>query len=130
VVINPRRRGDQQTFLAVAGNDHFSFAPSRQDGVEAVQPQIVFGLFFSVATHTGGLEERQNILVKRNVLLIRNGRKFADIYFADVPFVGRRILGRGRKTGQQQAESGQSDCRSHFHLGETMTNCPLNARKR
>ena len=104
--INLRGRHDQQACLAVTGNDHFSLVPSLQDSVQTVQAQILFGLFLAVATHAGSLEEGKNILVKGDVFLIGNGRQFADIHFGDVPFVGRRSLGSGRKSGQQQSASG------------------------
>jgi hypothetical protein len=130
VVINPRRRRRQQTFLAIVGNNHFSLVPAFEGVFEAVQAQAAFGLLAAMAAHAGGLEEGKNILVKRDALLIRSWRKFADIDLANVPGVWRRILGRGRKTGQQQSERGQCDCRFHFHYGGTMANCPLDARKR
>jgi hypothetical protein len=121
---------DEQTILAVTGNDHLSVLAPFQDGFEAVQAQILPGPLLAVATHAGGLEERKNILLERHVLLIRGGRKFADIDFADVPFAWRRILGGGRKSSQQQSESGQSDCRSHIHIGCSMTEWMIKARSR
>jgi hypothetical protein len=115
-----RGRRDEQTFLAVAGDDHLSLLAAFEDGVETVQAEIVFGLVFSVTTHAGGFEERENILLERNSLLIRSSGEFADINLADVPFVWRRILGGGRKAGQPNSESGQSDCMFHVHVGHNM----------
>jgi hypothetical protein len=119
-VIDLRGGGNEQTVGAVAGDDHFSVLSAFEDAFESVQAQILPGPLLSVTTHAGSLEKWQNIFVKREALLIRNGRKFADIDFADVPVVLRRILGGGRKSSQQQSESGQSDCRSHIHIAKTI----------
>src|SRR5580658_4684170 len=129
-VVDPRRRGSQETLLAVARNNYLSIAPAFEDGVQTVQAQSAFGLLIAVATYAGGLKEGENIRVKRDPLFIRSGRKFADIDFADVPFVRRRLLSHGRKIGQQQSKNDQSDCMFHFQGAGTMANAPLNARKR
>jgi hypothetical protein len=49
--------------------------------------------------------------------LRRRGRQLADINLADVPLVlVWWSLGRGRISGQQQSESGQSNGWSHSHI--------------
>jgi hypothetical protein len=123
-----RGRRHEQTIRAVTGNDHLSVLSAFQDAIEGVQSQILSRPLFAVATHAGGLEKGENILVKRNALLIRSGRKFADINLADVPIVLRRTLSRGRKSGQQQSESGQSDGMFHFHIGGNITGFVKKAR--
>jgi hypothetical protein len=80
--------------------------PAFQDGFETVEAVILLGPLLPVATHAMLFKERSNILLIRNALFVRNGRKFADIIFVDVPFLGRRILGGGRPCGQQKAEGG------------------------
>jgi len=74
-------------------------------GGESVQAQGAPGPLAAVATDAGGLEKGENIRVKGDALIGRNGRKFGEIKFGDVPVVLRWILGGGRKFGQQQREN-------------------------
>jgi hypothetical protein len=102
--------------------------PAFKDGFEAVETQFALRPLLSVASHTGGFKKGLNILVKRNTLLVRCGRKFADINFGDIPVIfRRRILGCGGISSQQQSENSQSDCRFHSNVGGNIPGSAMKA---
>jgi hypothetical protein len=85
----------KQALLAVAGNNHLAIVTAFEHGVEVVQLQAVFRLVFPVARQARSLEERLNVLVKGQVLLVGGRGKFADINAADVPLV---VLRKSRQS--------------------------------
>jgi hypothetical protein len=73
-----------------------------QNGVKAIEAQVLSRTLFTVASHARRLEKRLDVFVKREALFVGSGRKFARINFADVPFLRRWILGGGVEASHSQ----------------------------
>jgi hypothetical protein len=87
VVVDSRGGGHQQTFRAIARNDHLSVASAFKNTLETIQPQTAARFHLAVTSDAGGIEERLDIFVKRHAGLRSGGRQFGNIHFADVPMV-------------------------------------------
>jgi hypothetical protein len=115
----------KQALLAIARNNHLALVAAFERAIEALKQQAVFGLVLPVARQARSLEERLNVLVKGQVLLIGGRGQFADIYPADVPMV---VLRHSRQSGQ--GHSKQYRCGGSVHIGcELVTSRRGNASK-
>jgi hypothetical protein len=80
--------------LAFAGGDDFAVLSTFEEGVEAVETQLAFLLFFAVAAEAGGFENGPDIFGVGEAFFVGCGRKFSEINCAQVEFFG---VGRGRE---------------------------------
>jgi hypothetical protein len=79
--------GDQQTVFTIAGYDDFTVFAALQYRFQAVQTQAAFLLLAAVTANTRGCEERMDIFGVGNAGLVGDGWEFAQVKFADIPFI-------------------------------------------
>src|SRR5204863_4871491 len=84
LVVNLRCGDDQQTLLAVAGNQNLAVFAAFEQRFEAVEAQITFLLFFAMTAETRGFQEGTNVLGVGDTFFGGCGREFAEIQLANV----------------------------------------------
>jgi hypothetical protein len=79
--------GDQQTVFTIAGYDDFTVLAALQYRFQAVQSQAPFLLLSAVTVKTRRFKKWMDIFGVRNTGLVGDGWEFAQVEFADIPFI-------------------------------------------
>jgi hypothetical protein len=96
----------ERAVFAIAGSDDFPIFAALKNTFKIVEAQVGFGPLLAVTTDARSLKERLDVLVVSQIFLLRSGRKFGEIEFIEVEFLGRDGGGGSHyQAGDDQARS-------------------------